>query len=43
MVGAFSAVVDMPIFWRQAFPSTEALSGDCEKAPLEPHATHEPG
>lgn len=43
MVDGFTAVMDMTLCWRQAFPFTQELSVDCEQAPLEPFVTHEPG
>lgn len=42
MVDSFTAVMDITLCWRQSFPFTQALSVDCEQAPLEPYVTHEP-
>lgn len=36
-------VMDMPLYWRQAFPHTLALSVESEKAPSESHVTSKPG
>lgn len=37
---AFARGMDIPFYWRWAFPHTQALTVDCESHQTEPHVIY---